>query len=397
MVRVAEREKLTRIGNYQLLGKVAHGGMSTVYTGIAPDSGEVVAVKIIAEEQASNPVWRKRFEQEYHIARKIRHRHLVRSLDFGEDNGRRYLVMEYIDGPSLADVIEKEERLPEEEALRIIGQVAQALEQAHRRGVLHRDVKPGNILLDDDRQAKLTDLGLGKDLGADLDLTRPLVGLGTVNFMAPEQFDDAKTVDQRCDVYALAATLYYALTGRMPFDGRNDLHVLSKKIKRDLTPIREVGQVSPRIERAVLEALHPQRDKRPATCAQFLARLAADSSEHGNSFRAPTPTRLVRSERRATVRYPSGLNSACRPVGDEEGRYWFARAHDISAGGINLIMRRRFEPGTVLTVELQDKVGRPKRLTLVRVIRVQARADKRWTLGCVFDTEMCEEDVRALE
>src|SRR5262249_21557363 len=140
-----------------------------------------------------------------------------------------YMVMEFVDGPSLGDRIEREGRLPEAEAVRVITQVAQALHHAHRQQVIHRDVKPDNILLAADGRAKLTDLGLAKDCEAGPALTRASTGLGTPNFMAPEQFRDAKNADPRCDIYSLGATLYMAITGELPFRARGPLNVWTKK------------------------------------------------------------------------------------------------------------------------------------------------------------------------
>src|SRR5262249_34870638 len=150
--------------------------------------------------------------------------------DFGHEQGLPYLVMEFVEGETLGQRIEREGRLTEDEAIRVIAQVAQGLQKAHRLGLVHRDVKPDNILLTRDGQAKLTDLGLVKDADSDLNLTRTGRGLGTPIFMAPEQFRRAKDADARCDIYSLAATLYMMVTGTLPFEACGPLDAWMKKI-----------------------------------------------------------------------------------------------------------------------------------------------------------------------
>src|SRR5580704_1650924 len=154
------------IGNYELLAKLAEGGMGTVYRGRNRSTGEVVAVKVVPPHLLSNPVVLKRFEQEYNVARSIDHPNIVKALDFGREGDLRYLVMEFVDGESLGQKIERDGRMNEEEAIRVIVQVARGLQAAHTLGVIHRDVKPDNVLITADGQAKLTDLGLVKELEA---------------------------------------------------------------------------------------------------------------------------------------------------------------------------------------------------------------------------------------
>src|SRR5262249_15693328 len=214
-----------------------------------PETGRLVAIKITGTEVKKNPVLLKRFEQEFAVSRNLEHPHLVRGIQFGYEGDVPYMVLEYVDGPSLGDRIEREGRLPEAEAIRIITQVAEALHHAHQQRIVHRDVKPDNTLVTADGQAKLTGLGLAKDYEADYHLTRASTGLGTPNFMAPEQFSDAKNADARCDVYSLGATLYMALTGELPFRARGAGTIWKKKLSNDLVPPRKFLPVmSPSVE-----------------------------------------------------------------------------------------------------------------------------------------------------
>src|SRR6266446_5072477 len=182
------------IGNYDLLEKIAEGGMGAIYKGRHRQTGQVVAIKVMPAHMASNPVLLKRFEQEFRAASRLDHPNVVRALDYGDSGASPYLVMEFVEGESLGKKLERDGKLPEDEAIRLIAQVAQGLHRAHKQGLIHRDVKPDNILVTADGVAKLADLGLVKEIEADLNLTRTGRGLGTPHFMAPEQFRNAKNV-----------------------------------------------------------------------------------------------------------------------------------------------------------------------------------------------------------
>jgi serine/threonine protein kinase len=260
-----------RFGQYDVLSKVGEGGAGAVYKARHRDTGDVVALKVLPPHMAANPVVLRRFAKEFRATRLLDHPNIVRALDFGAA-GTPYLVMEFVEGISLGERLQNEGPLPEAEAVRLIAQVAEGLAQAHRQGLIHRDVKPDNILVTPDGQAKLIDLGLVKDDDTDTNLTRTGRGLGTPHFMAPEQFRGAKNVDQRGDIYSLGATLYQLVTGRLPFDAvGGPVEALSKKILNDLTPPRLlVPTLSEQVERAILRSMNASRERRPATCQAFL-------------------------------------------------------------------------------------------------------------------------------
>jgi serine/threonine protein kinase len=278
------RPVLQTVGNYDLLEKIAEGGMGTVYKARARDSGMIVAVKIVPPSMAANPVLLKRFEQEFRAASILDHPNIVRALDYGTQNNSPYLVMELVDGESLGQRLERQRRLSEAESIRIIAQVAQGLHKAHKQGLIHRDVKPDNILLTGDGQAKLADLGLVKEIEADLNLTRTGRGLGTPHFMAPEQFRNAKNADVRCDIYSMAATLYMMVTGELPFKSCGPLDAWMKKVHNELAPARSVvPSLSERIDWAIRRAMSADPNQRPATCREFVEDLT------GHSTRKPAP------------------------------------------------------------------------------------------------------------
>jgi serine/threonine protein kinase len=279
MTQETSRPILEHIGNYDLIEKVAEGGMGTVYRGRHRDTGQIVAVKVVAPHMVGNQVLLKRFEQEYNAARQLNHPNIVRALEFDNTTSTPYMVMEFVEGESLGRKLEREGKLPEAEAKRLIIQVAQGLFRAHREKLVHRDVKPDNILITPDGQAKLADLGLVKEVEADLNLTRTGRGLGTPNFMAPEQFRNAKNADERCDIYSLGATLYMMVTGDVPFKSNGPLDSYMKKIENDLpSPRQLVPTLSERMDWAIQRAMSPDPETRPANCREFVEDLTGRST-----------------------------------------------------------------------------------------------------------------------
>jgi serine/threonine protein kinase len=270
---------LQAIGNYDLIEKIAEGGMGSIHKGRHRESGMIVAVKIMPPSMAKSAVLLKRFEQEFRAASRLDHPHIVRALDYGEYGNTPYLVMEFVDGESLGRRIERDGKLSEQDSVRLIAQVAQGLHRAHKKGLIHRDVKPDNILLTADFQAKLADLGLVKEVDADLNLTKTGRGLGTPHFMAPEQFRNAKNADVRCDVYSLGATLYMMVTGKLPFDSNGPLDAWMKKINNELVPPRRlVPSLSERVDWAIRRAMNPDPDQRPRSCREFVEDLTGHST-----------------------------------------------------------------------------------------------------------------------
>jgi hypothetical protein len=267
------------VGHYDLLEKIAEGGMGAIWRGRDRRSGQVVAIKVMPPHMASNPVLLKRFEQEFRAASRLDHPNIVRAIDYGDDGASPYLVMEFVAGESLGQKVEREGRMPEAEAIRIIAQVAQGLHRAHKQGLIHRDVKPDNVLLRTDGVAKLADLGLVKESETDLNLTKTGRGLGTPHFMAPEQFRNAKGADIRCDIYSLGATLYQMVTGELPFKSSGPLEAWMKKIQNDLKEPRSiVPELSERVNWAILRAMSADPEQRPRSCREFVEDLTGHST-----------------------------------------------------------------------------------------------------------------------
>ena len=267
-----------QIGDYDVLAKIAEGGMGAVYKGRHVQTGQLVAIKVLPPTTSRNPILMKRFEQEYRAASALDHPHVVKAIEFNGTGSSPFLVMEFVDGESLGAKVDRDGPLPEDEAIRIIAQVCQGLHKAHKQKLIHRDVKPDNILVTADGVAKLTDLGLVKDAENEMNLTRTGRGLGTPNYMAPEQFRDAKNADVRCDIYSLGATLYTLLTGETPFGKVGPLDCWMRKQRNDLASPRELNAgVSERVSWAVMRSMSGDPGKRPAACKEFVEDLTGVS------------------------------------------------------------------------------------------------------------------------
>src|SRR4051812_31221038 len=199
---------------YRIDGVAGRGGMGVVYRATELALDRPVALKLVAPELAQDERFRRRFLNEPRLAAALDHPNVVPIYQAGEHEGRLYLAMRYVPGSDLKTLLEREGALAPDRALALLGQVADALDAAHRRGLVHRDVKPGNVLVDEDGHAYLTDFGITKRLGGDTTDTGGMVG--TLDYVAPEQIRGGQ-VDGRADQYALACVLYECLAGTPPF------------------------------------------------------------------------------------------------------------------------------------------------------------------------------------
>jgi serine/threonine protein kinase len=399
MSRIASQVTLATIGDYQILKVIGSGSTSTVYQGKHPSTGAVVAIKVIPGRVVNDPILRMRFAKECHVARKLDHPNVVRVLDFGLDGDKPFLVMEHVNGGSLGQRLKKEGRLAEREAVAIITQAGKALQWAHKQRLVHRDVKPDNILLDADGQAKLTDFGLVKTLDDDCRLTQPLDYLGTPNFMAPEQFQASKNADALCDLYSLAATLYMTVTGQVPFQAANSLAiatVFKKKLEDNIAPPRQlVTELSERLSNAIMQALKVDRKKRQASVQVFIDSLGAPSAAQPETM----PPALAASgdgratrEKRAKKRFPCRRPTTCEPLRGPCSELWTGQVVDISQTGLCLKLNRRFERGAMLKVVLEDQPT--ARTAIACVVWIQQLGPSAWKLGCRFANPLSEVDLQ---
>jgi tRNA A-37 threonylcarbamoyl transferase component Bud32 len=215
-------------GRYRLEELIGRGGMASVHRAIDLRLGRRVAVKMLRPKVLADPDLAMRFRREAHAATVLRHPNVVACLDTGTDDGRPYLVMEIVDGEDLASLLRRERRLPWERAVRIAGDVAIGLGVAHGRGFVHRDVKPGNILLARDGRARITDFGIAR-LDAEAEASLPGTTLGSVHYFSPEQAQGATTTPAS-DVYGLGLVLFEALTGARPFGGGSPEAIASARV-----------------------------------------------------------------------------------------------------------------------------------------------------------------------
>ncbi len=394
---MAQARKLPTSKRYEFGDPIGDGGAGTVYRARCRETGRAVAVKVLKQSLAENETQHQRLAQEFRAATQLEHPNIVRALEMETDGRTSFLVYELIDGVDLTTLIQQSGRLSEDAAVRVVTQVAQALHYAHARQVVHRDVKPDNILVRPDGRAKLTDFGLAKDYNHDLDLTRAASGLGTPNYMAPEQFADAKSAGPACDVYSLGATLYAAVTGLTPFPGKTPLAILALKEKANELPSARAAapDVSPRVDAAIRAALHPDAAARPASCLDFFRLLIAPR----RAAAGPAPPGA--DDRRAGVRHPlvigtrAGVDTAVAAGGEEAEELWPLVVRDVSAGGIGVLLARRFEAGTELTVEFAADSAEARRVP-VRVARVEPAGGGHWVHGCAFPTPLAADDLAAL-
>lgn len=242
-----------KFGDYDVLKLLGKGGMGEVYLLRSPTNGEFYAAKIMfPPKDCDAHEWRSRFADEASIAMKIRHNNLICVYDVGEDpdTGLCYIIMEYLSGGSLSDKLRKKGRLSIRESVSITLQVAMALEVSHRAGVVHRDIKPDNILFADDGTPKLVDLGVAKlDDGRRTMVTMTGMIIGTPAYMAPEQMLDSHNVDARADIYSLGVVLYEMLTGSRPNEGSTTMELLAKAIQGEELP--DVRKMRPEVSATI--------------------------------------------------------------------------------------------------------------------------------------------------
>ena len=271
--------------SYRVEALVGRGGMGVVYRATDLSLERPVALKLIAPELADDERFRARFLKESRLAASLDHPNVIPIYDAGERDGQLYLAMRYVEGSDLKTMLEREHKLAPERALRVLAQIAGALDAAHRRGLVHRDVKPANVLLDDDEHAYLTDFGISKQLGRTSTDTGQMVG--TLDYLAPEQIR-GEAVDARSDCYALACVLYESLAGAPPFRRESEAETLWAHLQGEPAPLDGYGALDP----VLRKGLAKDKDERPTSCAQLIQ--AAQAALGVATPAAPAPAGVVR-------------------------------------------------------------------------------------------------------
>jgi serine/threonine-protein kinase len=258
-----------RLGPYVLEEELGRGAMGTVFR--ASRNGDEFALKILRTQLASDETFRRRFEREGRIAASLRHPHVVEVLEAGEIEGLPYLLTRLVSGQSLAQLIDEAGQRPDGELVRIVSEVATALDVLHDRGLVHRDVKPSNVMLDADRCAALADFGLARG-AADTVLTSPGHVSGTVDYLAPELIR-GESATAASDIYALGCVAYECATGMPPFAGRPIADAIVAHLGEDPSP-----PASP-LGYAIVQALAKQADQRPPTATAYALMLRVSLPE----------------------------------------------------------------------------------------------------------------------
>ena len=266
-----------QIPGFQILKKLGQGAMATVFMAKQLSLDRTVAIKVLPRRMSENPEFVERFYREGKAAARLNHPNIVQAIDVGESGGYHYFVMEYIDGCTVYDRIVDNRPLEEEEAIRIALGTAKALNHAHDRGFIHRDVKPKNVMLTEDNQVKLADMGLAREV-SDYKIANMEKGkaYGTPYYISPEQIRGEINIDFRADIYSLGATFYHMLTGRVPFDGNTPSAVMHKHLKEPLEPPDHINtKLSAGVAEVVELMMAKKREDRYPSTTELITDLEA--------------------------------------------------------------------------------------------------------------------------
>ena len=258
---------------YEVIEELGRGGMGTVYKVFDKKIKEKIALKIIRPEIALNEHTIERFQNELRIARKIIHKNVCRMFDLGEDKNLHFITMEYISGRDLKQMIRMTKQLNVGTAVTIAKQVCEGLAESHRLGVVHRDLKPQNIMIDNEGSVRIMDFGIARSLYT-TGVTATGVLIGTPEYMAPEQAE-AKEVDQRTDIYALGAILFEMVTGEVPFSGDTPISIAIKHKQEGPRDPREINaQIPEDLSQVILKCLEKNKEDRYQTAAELIKDLS---------------------------------------------------------------------------------------------------------------------------
>jgi len=252
-------------GRYELSHLVARGGMAEVYRAHDRMLDRPVALKILFPELSVDRSFVERFRREAQAAANLSHQNIVPVFDWGEDGGTYFIVMEYVDGRPLSAILRSAGPLHPDRAVEIAADVAAALAYAHRHGVIHRDVKPGNVLITDEGTVKVTDFGIARAVNTEESLTQTGAVMGTATYFSPEQAEGV-AVDARSDIYSLGVVIFEMVTGRPPFVGESPVSVASKHVRENPPAPRDINPgVPPDLEAIILKCMAKSPDYRYAT------------------------------------------------------------------------------------------------------------------------------------
>jgi eukaryotic-like serine/threonine-protein kinase len=306
-------------GRYELTHLIARGGMAQVYRAHDRLLDRPVALKILFPELSVDRAFVERFRREAQAAANLSHPNIVPVFDWGEDAGTYYIVMEFIDGQPLSQVLRSGVVIPPVRVAQIGARVADALSYAHRHGVVHRDVKPGNVLLTNDEQVKVTDFGIARALNTEESLTQTGAVMGTATYFSPEQAE-GMGVDARSDIYSLGVVLFEMVAGRPPFLGETPVSIASKHV-RDRPPLLSDlnPTVPPALEAIIAKSMAKSADLRYQTAADMRADLVRYAEGRPVAAADPSVTALLAEDAAATAAMEAVHPTQTVPVGDGRG------------------------------------------------------------------------------
>ncbi|MFM2030971.1 MAG: hypothetical protein RI927_591 [Actinomycetota bacterium] len=298
-------------GRYKLISRIAIGGMGEVWQAQDEVILRDVAIKILKQEYMGDPGFLERFRTEARHAAMVNHEGIANVYDYGEDGGSAYLVMELVPGDSLARILEVEKSLSDERVLDIIAQTSRALYEAHQAGLVHRDVKPGNLLITPDGHVKITDFGIAR-VADQVGLTATGQVMGTVQYLAPEQAT-GKPATPSTDIYSLGIVAYEALAGKRPFTGESQMEIAMAQINK--TPPALPGNVDARVANLVMSCLAKKPNQRPESALALAKRAEALMS---NAPRQTAATTMIQqapeiTDRTAVIELAPDTNPTQKP------------------------------------------------------------------------------------
>jgi eukaryotic-like serine/threonine-protein kinase len=312
-------ESIVLGGRYEVEEELGRGGMAKVYRGTDTVLGRPVAVKILAPQFTDDPSFVDRFRREAQAAARLNHPNLVSVYDTGSDDGVHFIVMEYVEGRTLADYLAGGGRIMPQRAIEIAEAVSQALTAAHAQGVIHRDIKPGNIMITPSGDVKVADFGIARVIAGAETIAQTAAVLGTAAYLSPEQAQ-GQPVDQRSDLYSLGCVLYEMVAGRPPFTGDSPVAVASKQVLEQPVPPSKLNpDVSPQLDAVIMRTLAKNPDNRYGSAEEF--RQDLERARRGESVEA-TPL-LPESAATQVLSRSGGRDTMVLPLQEpDQNRRW---------------------------------------------------------------------------
>ncbi len=297
------------VPGYEIVSKIGQGAMGSVYKARQISMDRTVAIKVLAPRYSKDRGFVDRFVREARAVAKLNHENIISGIDVGEANGLHYFVMEYVDGVPVSSSLKRDGRVDEKRCLQIAQHIARALSHAHRHGIVHRDVKPENIMITTQGVAKLCDLGLAKQTKGDADVTMDGTSVGTPNYISPEQARGEESIDIRTDIYSLGASLYHMSTGSPPFSGPNPMVVMTKHVTEfPDPPQKRLPSLSEGFNNLVMRMMQKRREDRHQDPDQVMADV--ESLLRGGEVSAPVAARAPTGTARAVAPGQAGDRKA---------------------------------------------------------------------------------------